>query len=465
MAKIPIQFPRYKFDGLKNEAIERLTAYINGGTEEFIDGEEIVLKYKDENGEYCTTNCTVCLNDLTGEFYLSSKINDNDTIKIIESETEPEDKDKLWLTPYASEDDFTGETRNLREEIIALKREMLKMQELVKKHDYALSSTIAGGDIITNSEKYHLENSAEPEKPEDATDYEQYAESDFEVTSFDLYIGNSTLYTYTNLYKGQKYYLKLKMFNSIGERVPESGETLTIEYTPTEIATIDENRILYAQATGLLKIFATLTTREGVQLQSNYTLKIEYNEEPDYITYSEPNVHHMLIKTVDSYQILKENLDYLCLNELIWCKSDNSLYLKAEAMNGIIQLFKINGTGGSEPITGDTSGDTTAVTSQTTYVVDGENTLIIESSDNSVSVDADGYLVIGGSGEVTNNILILNDQVVTGSTTGDTQEDSSTAVIDGDGTVDIGGNTDVSSGNVLSLNAVVTSDGILEITT
>ena len=44
----------------------------------------------------------------------------------------------------------------------------------------------------------------------------------------------------------------------------------------------------------------------------------------------EPNVKHVLIKTAENFDILSANTKYLLLNEFVWCKSNNSLYFKAE---------------------------------------------------------------------------------------------------------------------------------------
>ena len=52
-------------------------------------------------------------------------------------------------------------------------------------------------------------------------------------------------------------------------------------------------------------------------------------------------------KTAETFDILSANTKYLLLNEFVWCKGNNSLYFKAESSDGSINLFKINGGGGT----------------------------------------------------------------------------------------------------------------------
>lgn len=462
MSKKYLQLPRFQTHQPKKDAVALVERHVNKNISDFKDGEEVSIEYAGPDGQQMCSIAVVQIRDGAAKLFVS--IEENESLRIFESDSEPSDKDVLWLSDYSDEDE-SGETSNIRQELIDLRKAFKELKETVNRHDYALSSTIAGGDIVTNSEKYGLENSSTPEPPEDAPDLDVYTEDDFVVTSFDLYIGNSTLSTYNKIYKGQNYFLKLRMFNNAKERVPYSGETLTIECTPSEIATVDENDVLYATTAGTIQIIATLVTKEGRRLREIYQLNVEWNEEPDYATYSEPNVKHLTIKTVQTLDILLENIDYLCLYEPIWCIGNSTLYIKAKSPNGLIRLYKINGDGGSidppSPDTGDTPD--TGITEETTFEVI-ENVLTITSTNDAVRVDENGILIFD-VGKVENNILILDDLIITGDTpdTGETQ-DSSTAVIDPDDSMSIGGKTEIDGFGTLSLNATVTPDGILEIT-
>lgn len=463
-----IQIPNFKTSLPRHLAIRRVIEYINENISDFVDGEEISVEYISTNGDSVVATAIVKKNGNSASIYTS--IEDSDTIKIVESENEPSDKEVLWLTED-SEDEGGDEdaSQNLKAEIASLKKTIKKLENVVNRHDYALSSTIAGGDIVINSEKYYLENSADPEMPDGAVSNDTYATDDLVVTSFDLYIGESTLATYNKVYKGKKYYLKLKMFNNAKEVVKQTNETLGIVCSPSEIATVDENNILFPTASGSAQIVATLIANGGQQFRMIYPIEVGYNEEPYYELYGEPNVKHVLIKSAENLQVLVENAKYLCENELVWCIGEHALYIKAKAPNGSLRLYKLNGEGGSiEPDTGSTTGDTTAVTYETRFVIDNEELSIISTDENTIYVDANGILNIN-VGEVNGEgILILNDVTSTGSTpsTGETINITE-GEVDGQGNLNMSGSVSVENGILLVDAPVIPSsnNGILEITT
>lgn len=394
-----IQFPRYKINLPKRAAINAMEEYINLHLDEFTDGEEITLRYLGNDGETCSVNAIVDINSSRTQGSLSIEINERDTIKIVESEEAPE-TDSLWLTNW---EEGIAPASDLKSEVKLLKLQLQEMQEMLNKHDYALSNTLAGGDIIVNSEKYDLENKYETEQPEDSKYEPSYDTGDTKVVSYDLYIANTPLSSYTaedvHLYSMQKYYLKLRTFNVEGHEVDPSGTTLYMGISPSEIATIDEN-ILYACKTGDTTFVSQLITEEGEELMHNYALRFEHEEKPDYETYSEPNVHHMLIKKADTKEILEENAKYLLECEFCWCIDENSLYLKAKAKNGTTQLFKINGQGSIVP-----TGETTI-----SYVITEENILeMLDETGEHVYIDENGILNLVGTID-NDGILNLNDK-------------------------------------------------------
>jgi hypothetical protein len=179
----------------------------------------------------------------------------------------------------------------------------------------------------------------------------------------------------------------------------------------------------------------------------------------------------MLIKTAETKDILMDNVKYLATNEFCWCPGDNKLYLKAKSASGKVQLFVINGGGSVDPpIDPDTGTTPTSVTEETTFEIINDDLVITSTNPDAIYVDEYGILNIN-AGRVENGILILNDVRTTGSTpdsgstpdTGTTPE-YSTAEVNSDGILTIGGNTSENSGTIM-LNATVTPDGILEITT
>ncbi len=235
--------------------------------------------------------------------------------------------------------------------------------------------------------------------PEGATDPTPYATDDLVIDSFELYVANSPLTDFSGsngcLYDNQKYYLKLHLYNAEKQLIKDDGSvSLVIAHDPVIEYDYDK-RMLIAKETGYTTIYATIDDGAGVRLTNTYLLDVEHEEMPDYGEYKEPNVKHVLLKTAETYKILTDNVNYLGIPEFCWCKGNNSLYLKAEASNGTIALFKING-GGVTPTPED----------HVTYLVQ-DDTLFATSTDGSVHV-TDGVMTLVGT--VEDGVLILNDK-------------------------------------------------------
>ena len=475
MDKKYIQPKVFRAHQKKSNAIRLVQEYINKHVSEFLNGEEITIEYRDENDVQAMCLALVKINNGVPTVFVA--VNENDTVKIVETENEPMDRNSLWLADY---DPMDGE-KNVYEAFISLRDEYKKLKEIVEKHEYALNNTLAGGDLLLNATKYDLENEYDQEKPADAAYDYDYDDTDTAITSYDFYVGGSSLRTFSNdtnvLYTKQKYRLVLKLYNRQGKLVREPAG-LALSFRHAAAVEINERRYLTSNVTGFTSIVSDLYI-SGTKIPNEpYNVHFESDQEPDYIQYSEPNVHHMLIKQVETKQILLENINYLLAPELCWCIGDSTLYLKARAKNGTVQLFTINGGSSDgedipdDPDTGSTSGDTTAVTYDTTFVVDENGTLFVTASGQSVYVDENGILNINvGRVDEQSGILYLDDVTTSGSTpdvpTGST--DGSTVIVDPtDGTADFGGTTSVENGTLnltgqSNRGARVTPEGILEI--
>lgn len=469
-----IQLPLFKTNLVKSSAVMALREYVQENIESFFNGEEIGVSYIGPDGAEMYSTAIVKIENGSAEIYVS--IEENESLRIVETEEEPKDKEVLWLTNDSDGEDSSSAS-NLREELSSLKETLKSLKAVVERHDYALSSTIAGGDIILNSEKYAMENDTETEQPQDATDYTEYAESDFVVDSFEVYIADSPLTRFSgadsSLYINQNYFLKFKLYNAGKEQIKNDGSFAMTVNHGSDVEYLSDKQVLIGLQSGFTTIYATVTNGSDVTIENTYPLSFEYNEKPGYETYVEPNVKHFILKSVKNLQILKDNFNYLCVNEPIWCISECALYVKGEMADGSVALFKISGgSGGDDPIvpdpdTGSTSGDT-AVTSETIYTIDNNDNLTIISTNNAVYVDEYGILNINTGYVDQNGILVLNDATTTGSTSGDTSGstsgDTSTVVIDEEGNMNINGTASVDESGILLLNATIDPNGILEIT-
>ena len=395
MDKKYIQLPRFQTHRPKGDAISLVERHINQSPDDFFDGEEIAVEYKKDDGGQAYVSAIVKITDGVATLYVP--INEFETLKVTDSENEPSDKKALWVTDLSEEETY----HNISKTLDSLLEEYRKLKETVQKHDYALSSTLAGGDIILNAQKYDIENESDHEKPEDAEYDEKYAETDFVVVSYDLFVADSSLRRFSNdtntLFVEQKYKLTLKLYNRSGELVRETDD-VSLTFRHSANVDINERRYLTSHVTGYTTIEATVRIGGRVLQNEPYYVNFGLDQEPDYPQYDEPNVHHLLIKTAETHDILMDNLKYLATPEFCWCPGDNKLYLKAKSNNGTVQLFIINGGGSIDPpipVDPDT-GDTTAVTSETIFEVEPDGTLKVttvpEDSD-SVYVDEYGILI------------------------------------------------------------------------
>ncbi len=348
-----LRLPR--IDGVfetKEIAINTVQDYIINNVSHFHDGESIVVRFKNENGKILSAHVIINI-DNEGEVSLSFELNAEETIKIVETKEEPKDLDSLWL----SDDGESGDDKDeiifgLRQRIETLEKTISGLSKLIDKHEYALTHTLSGGDFLTNSVKYDLENSVETEKPAAATYGEVYSKTDIIVTSFKLFIGCSDLHDFTKskLLTKQYYYIKPEFHNGAGELIDPKDVNYTLisnneKVLEARYVEASKKWYLYGLKNENAIVTCKVINEDETELTEDYVLTFERESEP--YTY-EPNVKHVLMKTAETFDILSANTKYLLLNEFVWCKGNNSLYFKAEDSTGAINLFKING-GGSTP--------------------------------------------------------------------------------------------------------------------
>ena len=94
-------------------------------------------------------------------------------------------------------------------------------------------------------------------------------------------------------------------------------------------------------------------------------------------------------------KLLDEQSNFLCVGEQVWCTEENKLYIKIKAKSGNIVLLPIGGVTES------------AVSTKFSY---DNGMLNIETTDGSIRVDSDGYLVLDNCKVDENGILILDNK-------------------------------------------------------
>ena len=406
-----VQPVRFKTSLQKTEAIQRVEEHVNQNLSDYKPGELIEIGYINGYGTESTVAAIIVIKD--GVATIVASVTENETLRIVETDTEPLDKGVLWLTEDDGEHSEDDQTAGLKDKVDSLIKKVNQLNELVEKDDYALSNTIAGGDIILNSEKYREENENDQEKPEDAIDYTEYATEDFNIDSFELYVAGSPLSAFTggdnpSLYDNEKYYLKLRLYNSGMELIPDDeGITLQMDHEPM-VEWNEERRWIMATMTGSTSLYAKITDESGNSITNQYFVDFKHNEKPNYGPYEEPNVHHLLIKTAESFSVLQQNANYLCLNEFCWCIKEAKMYFKAMDKFGIVRLYELSGGGGSEPVGPDDDSGST-VDTRVIYDVDTEGLFSATSSDGSVNVDNEGVLTLVGTvDEETGTIILVN---------------------------------------------------------
>lgn len=458
MEKAQIQFPRYFINKPKHEAIETMKSYVQQHYNEFVDGEEITIRYKAIDGSIRSVNAIVEFPREEGEGYrVSVEIGEADTLKIIESGgTEGiADKKSLWLSDnWDDEVASVYPARDLYGTVRAMAKELKEVREQLALCKEALTNTLGGGDVYINSTKYELENQYESEMPEDATS--PYTTGDTEIYTWDIYIGPSVLSEFSQggLYKEQRYYPKVRAFNSAGEEIEiTTAITVTMFCGGGSASLSFTGGTLYAYTSGDTTLYATIAdTEHGFSESKSYLIAFEKNERPSYQTY---NVKHLLVKDCEGFDYMMEYADYILVGEFVWCIKEQALYLKEKAKNGTIQFFKINGQGSVTP---------TGETEEITYTITDDGTLYAYASEGSVYVDEDGVLNFIGTVDEDGTLILNNSEIGPGPTPTPTGDTSITVEVDRNGTLTIDssdGSSGVDKNGNLIIVAQVDRDGNL----
>lgn len=385
--KVPIQLPRYLVRRSKKDAIAILRNHVKTHPANFIDNEEIVLRYIGNNNEIVSVNAII---ENVQEGIISFELEESDTVKIVEQQDEPEDKDVLWLT----DSDPIHPEGNIRDELDSLKKRLKELQDIVSQHEYSFNNALSGGNIKKNDTKYSLANLAAQEEPEHSQTID-YATEETAITSIKIYVGKYELEPADTLYAKQRYFLNLKAYNVYDEPVSLDDCTIIYDLDPETAAYIGPEDSLYCEEDGTAVLSARVIDPEG-NMTSSDTYDITFTDEEEPAYYNEPTYHQFIVKNAKNFEELSKYIDNLGIGEFCWCIAENTLYFRAEAANHTIQLFKINGQSGPAPVPETVS-----------FEIDENGILIIESENAGVSLDENGILHLLGDID-ENGVLHLN---------------------------------------------------------
>lgn len=89
----------------------------------------------------------------------------------------------------------------------------------------------------------------------------------------------------------------------------------------------------------------------------------EDSDKPNYEEYEGSNVKHLIIKSSNTEQEIRDNLNNILNGEMIWCEGNNGLYIKSKG-----KLIKINGASGLTP---DDENEIDEIMTGITFISDG----------------------------------------------------------------------------------------------
>ena len=343
------------------------------------------------------------------------------TTRIIESSEEPSEEyrnDYIWLQDdeldMPDEDEAVADIREMQKAIAELTK-------IVQRHEYAFSNRMNCGTVTdNNSARETMMAEAVPEPVEGFFDSTPILlgklrnEPISKITNYYLATNLSYGVTYEN--EGWKdvvmsfdnennylwYYIQV---------VYQSGYTTKID-SPKLILAYDNIRVLDT----FTNYYALYDTENGYpeNIDDNYSTQIpEYDEtkpylwcyvkpeylpntledKPDYENYEGANVKHLIIKSSKTEQEIRDNINNILNNELVWCEGNNGLYIKSKN-----RLVKINGSTSFTPDNDDdNNNENEEIMTGITFINDGVGAIDFISSNGTkytMKVNNEGELSV-----------------------------------------------------------------------
>ena len=292
--------------------------------------------------------------------------------KILSSETEPDEsyrKDYLWL--HEVDDDELSVNDESLIDIRTMQKAIIELTKIVQRHEYAFSNKMDCGTVGDNSTRESLMKSASPQAVDGYFDSTPVFVT--KMKSNDTIKSIKNFYLATDLSYGVE--LKTNGWRDIMISFDDENKYLwnyilvsyesgaEVKSEPSLISVYSDVRVIdsfvnyYALSDSSDKY---PENEEGVYSvdiptydeNKNYLwcyikpayLENTIEDKPDYEEYEGANVKHLIIKSSKTEQEIRDNLNNILNNELIWCEGNNGLYIKSKN-----KLVKINGSSNFTP--------------------------------------------------------------------------------------------------------------------
>jgi len=340
------------------------------------DGEPFLARYYEEGN----------VKSLLATAYVSGNTRSFTTLtnEIVQSETEPDDKTVLWLQPQVTDgakEKLVNDEATVYTDIRSIYSAIAELTRLVQKHEYAFEHVMDSG-TIENSERLNDMNSAQAQIPDLIAGttpkiIASYTAKKNVTSVINYYISSNVASDLTinqengwnENYKEVSYSVDKPYLWNYKVLSVNGGENVTVK--PTLISTFDSGSTEISSITDYYyasededsatpeKNSDLWSTEIPHALESNttylwcYTVcNHEYTSQikPSYEEYQTPNLKHLLIKSAENEDQIKEHISDILVHEMIFCESNNGLYMKTSKG----KLVRLNGTSNNNTDSGNT---------------------------------------------------------------------------------------------------------------
>lgn len=307
--------------------------------------------------------------------------------RIISSTEAPTDTSYLWLDESEEDlpvdDEGLSDLRSMQRAIAELTRTVRQLQALTQKIDC--------GKVTESSTRKTMMASATPEPVDGYFDtgvpvlLTQMRENDAIKSVQNYYLATDLSYgvelktngwhdVVLNFDETNKYLWSYIATTYESDNVENSEPSLMMMYDDTRVVDTFSNLYAISDSSETYpenKDNAYSETIPEYNPEKTYLwcyIKPKYitdedSDKPNYEEYEGSNVKHLIIKSSNTEQEIRDNLNNILNGEMIWCEGNNGLYIKSKG-----KLIKINGASGLTP---DDENEIDEIMTGITFISDG----------------------------------------------------------------------------------------------